>query len=1046
MYYSAIGLLAALILLIVNWDVFRDSRAYDKPAWIIYRRFLIAVFAYYVSDILWGILEYKKLSAALFVDTTVYFMTMAIGIYFWAEYTVAYLNEKSSFGRFLVYSGRITMALVLTATIVNIFTPVLFTVDSSSVYTALPIRYVFLAVQILFLIIISLHAITSMHRTGSGFRSENSRRFRILAAFGLIMAICLFIQLWFPYLPLYSIAYMLGTCLLHSFIANDEKEDYKIKLEEAEKISELKDRFYSLLDNMPGMAFTKDAETGKYLACNQAFVEYAHKRSPEEVVGLTDAQIFDPETAAQFVRADKIAHSLSKPYIFYEEVTDARGDPRQFQTTKLKYKDTSGRSCILGMCQDITDLVRIRHEQAMTKEAYESAVNTGLMYNHIAQTLARDYAEMYYVNTDTEEFTEYGRGEKNSTLSEVRHGWHFFTDCKAELSESVFPDDKEAFLTAVNRKNLMKSLSGKDTVVMTYRRMIRNKPVYVRMKISRMENDEKFIIIGFTDIDAEVREAMAKNEALSDALSSAEAANKSMTTFLTGMSQKIYAPINAIIGLDTLALKNNDLDAGTREYFEKIGDNAKHLLSIINDVLNMSSIETGREILRTNEFSLGALLEQVNAAAKAKCREKEIRFGYEVSDEADGTYFGDDLKIRAVLINIIFDDIGEAEEKGSISLAVRKMTEYEDQVTLQFCIQDKGRVIRKDQISNVFDAFAQDNTAVRSKLGSSGLGMTIAKRLIELMDGSVTVESDNDNGTVFTVTVTLRKGDSQKSGHSGEIDTSAVRILVVDDNIIEAEHAKTVLEEVGINADFCTSGKEALHKMEMRHAQRQPFNIVFMDWNMPGMNGMETAAEIIRLYGKESLVVAMTTYNWDDIREGAHSIGVYYYIEKPLFAANIIHDLEHIARRSKIPVFKEKNRARLEGRRVLLAEDVKINAEIMTATLEMENIKVDHAENGKIAVELFEKSTAGIYSAILMDVRMPEMDGLEAAKVIRALDREDAKRIPIIALTANSFDEDIKLSLQAGMNAHLSKPVEADHLIRILGELIYESESSLTGR
>ena len=205
MYYSAIGVLAILVLFIVNWDVMHKSKVYDKPAWIVYRRFLFAVVAYYVTDVLWGVLEYYKLSAALFIDTTVYFMAMAVGLYFWAEYTVAYLNEKSTFGRALVYSGRIMVGLILGMTVVNIFTPVLFTVDDKSAYEALPIRYIMLSCQILFLLIISFHSLSSMFRTG--FRSDKSKRFRILALFGIIMAVFLFIQghQMFPSLPLSQI-------------------------------------------------------------------------------------------------------------------------------------------------------------------------------------------------------------------------------------------------------------------------------------------------------------------------------------------------------------------------------------------------------------------------------------------------------------------------------------------------------------------------------------------------------------------------------------------------------------------------------------------------------------------------------------------------------------------------------------------------------------------------------------------------------------------------------------------------------------------------
>ncbi len=347
MYYSAIGLLAALVLCIVNWDILRDSQAYHKPAWNIYRRFLFAVLVYYVTDVLWGILEYRKLAAALFVDTTVYFMAVAFGISFWAQYTVAYLNEKSPFGRFLVNTGRAVVGLIVGMVIVNIFKPVLFTVDSSSVYTPLPVRHVVLVCQILFLLMIALYALTSMIR--AGFHSKKSVRYRIPASFCIIMAICLFAQLWFSYLPLYSIAYMLGTCLLHAFVANDEKEDYQSKLEEAEKIADLKDRFLALLDNMPGMAFTKDAETGKYLACNQAFADYAHKEKPEDVIGLKDADLFDAQTTAQFLEADRIALSLSKPYIYYEDVTDAEGPPVSFRPqssdTRIRRAEPVSSAC-----------------------------------------------------------------------------------------------------------------------------------------------------------------------------------------------------------------------------------------------------------------------------------------------------------------------------------------------------------------------------------------------------------------------------------------------------------------------------------------------------------------------------------------------------------------------------------------------------------------------------------------------------------------------------------------------------------------------------
>ena len=1043
MYYSAIGLLAILILFIVNWDILRHSRIYDKAAWNVYRRFLFAVLAYYVTDVLWGVLEDQKLAKALFVDTTIYFVTMAVGISFWAEYTVAYLDEKKRYGRFLIITGRVIAGLTAGLAIINIFTPVLFTVSKEAIYTALTARYIMLGGQILFLITISLHCLACMFRLG--VRSRRSVRYRILGAFGIIMALCLFAQLWFPLLPLYAIAYMLGTCLLHSFVVNDEKEDHRREMKEAEKIAELKDRFVSLLNNMPGMTFTKDAETGKYLACNQGFAEYAHKEAPEGVVGLTDEEIFDPETAAHFVKDDKIALSLSRPYVFYEDVPDAAGNPRQLQTTKLKYTDVAGRLCVLGMCQDITDLVQIQHEQAMTKEAYETAVSTGLMYTHIAQTLARDYTEMYYVNTNTEEFTEYRKGEEGGTLSEIRRGWHFFSDCKKELSEEVYEEDKDDFLQAMNRKKLMKTLGHKDTFVTTYRRMVRNKPVYVSMKVSRMENDEDYIIIGFTDVDAEMREAVAKSEALSNALSSAEAANRAKTTFLSGMSHEIRTPINAIIGLDSLALKKGNLDEDTRQYLEKIEDSAQHLRSIINDILDMSRIESGRAVLHKAGFFLSDMLDQVNTLIMSQCDEKGLQYECRMLNQVGDAYFGDEVKLKEVLLNILSNAVKFTKAPGNITMTVEKIREFAEQITLCFKIKDTGIGMDKEYLPRIFDAFSQEKSSTKSEYGSSGLGLAITKGIVEMMNGTISVESEKGVGTEFTVVLTLRRSEKKDANQNGEIDFGAMYVLVVDDNPIEAEHARTVLEEAGIRVDSCTSGQEALSRMEVQHGRQQPYNMVLMDWNMPGMSGPEASAEILKLYGNEATVVAMTAYHWDDIREEATQIGVKGFLGKPLFASNVLESLERIARRSNMAIFKEKKKARLEGRRILLAEDVELNAEILMDMMELENIKVDHAENGKMAVEMFEQSTAGIYSAILMDVRMPEMDGLEATKVIRALGREDAKRIPIIALTANAFDEDVQLSLQAGMNAHLNKPVEADHLIRILSELIYEAEESMPG-
>lgn len=524
-YYSAIGVLAALILIIENQDVLADTRKFfDKPVWTVYRRFLFTVLAYYITDILWGILESRKLAGLLFADTTVYFAVMAAGVLLWVQFSVAYLEEKSAFGRLLVYVSRIVAGLIAILAVVNIFIPVLFTVDSDCVYQALPMRYVQLVIQILLLLMISGFALSLMvsHPENSG------KRYLAMAIFGFVMALFLLIQLWFPYLPLYAIAYMLGTSLLHTIVINEEKAGYQRDLKEAQKIAELKRTISSLLDNMPGINYTKDAETGEYLACNQAFATYAHKDSPEGVIGLKPADIFDPVTSGRAAEEDRIALSMDGPYIFFEDVQDAAGNPRQLQTTKLKYIDASGRLCVLGMSQDVTDMVRIRRENATTKEAYEKARSTGIIHTHIAQALARGYTDLYYVNLDSEEFIRYHTDEKNGTLTEVQRGYHFFEECQTAIEQQVYPDDREAVQKALERKTLAAALERNRNFAITFRLGPEDRTSYVTVNASRMVDNDRYIVLGLSNADEQMKQRRAAERVREE--------------------QSAYARINALVG------------------------------------------------------------------------------------------------------------------------------------------------------------------------------------------------------------------------------------------------------------------------------------------------------------------------------------------------------------------------------------------------------------------------------------------------------------------------------------------------------------------
>ena len=541
-------------------------------------------------------------------------------------------------------------------------------------------------------------------------------------------------------------------------------------------------------------------------------------------------------------------------------------------------------------------------------------------------------------------------------------------------------------------------------------------------------------------IKRQLEERARMQQALTSALNEAKEASKAKTLFLSNMSHEIRTPMNAIIGLDNLALRDPSLSGQTRDYLKKIAGSAKHLLELINDILDMSRIESGRLVLRREEFSFSGMLEQINTMVTSQCRDKGLTYECRVLNHVDASYIGDDMRLKEVLINILSNAIKFTNAPGSVTLSVERTQTFEDQSTLRFRVKDTGIGMDKEFIPKIFEAFSQENSGSSNKFGSTGLGMAITKRIVEMMNGAIDVESEKGVGTEFTVTVTLKNCEPKADAHENAIDPQSLHVLVVDDDPVAVEHARMVLEEVGIRADVCLSGAEALRMMEVQHAKQAPYNLVLMDWNMPEMNGLQASEKIREQFKNESTVVVLTAYNWDDLQEEAHRVGVDSFLTKPLFASSVVEELERIARRSQISLTQEKQRAPLAGRRVLLAEDMEINAEIMIDILSMEEIEADHAENGKIAVELFQKSAPGYYAAILMDVRMPEMNGLEATAAIRALDRPDAKTIPIIALTANAFDEDVQRSMQAGMNAHLSKPVESERLFQTLGELIYAAE------
>ena len=660
--------------------------------------------------------------------------------------------------------------------------------------------------------------------------------------------------------------------------------------------------------------------------------------------------------------------------------------------------------------------------------------------------LASDYRCVYHVDLDRNDAVCY-RADPNDH-DQTPEGIHFpFHERFVWYAEhSVAEGYREGFLQFIEPERVREALANDPIIVYRYLAQREGKEYYEMIRMAGVRHAEDrddhtvhAVGLGLTIIDSEMRETMAKNQTLAEALDAAEQANKAKTAFLSNMSHEIRTPMNAIIGLDGLALRNESLPEETREYLEKIGGSARHLLGLINDILDMSRIESGRLVIRKEEFSFSGMLEQLNTMVMSQCGEKGLKYECRIIGGVSDSYIGDDMKLKQVLINILSNAIKFTDAPGYVTLTVERTATYDKQSTLRFAIKDTGIGMDQEFIPKLFDAFTQEDSSRNNKYGSTGLGMAITKNIVELMNGTISVQSEKGVGTEFTVVITLTNSDHQGTSTS-YVNPKDMRILIVDDEQIDAEHAKIVLDEVGIKADTCYSGKEALHLLAVQHTKHEPYNLVLLDWKMPEMDGLDVAREIRRRYDKETTVIILTAFNWDEIMDEALHIGVDSFLAKPLFASNVIDEFERIARKNNMSLTKEKKRADLKGRRILLAEDVMINAEIMKEIIRMREAEIDHAENGRIVLDMFTDSDVGYYDAILMDVRMPEMDGLEATAAIRALDRPDAKTVPIIAMTANAFDEDVQRSLQVGMNAHLSKPVDPERLYETLEELIWDAD------
>lgn len=656
--------------------------------------------------------------------------------------------------------------------------------------------------------------------------------------------------------------------------------------------------------------------------------------------------------------------------------------------------------------------------------------------------MASDYRSVYYVDLDKDEAICYRDDPRFSEAPALGASFPFLRDFTAFAYNHVAEPYREDYLAFIQPENIRAALATQQIIAYRFLELNDGKESYAMLRMAGVRHPEDrddhivhVIGVGFSDIDEDMRKSLTQQQALRDALDTAEQANRAKTAFLSNMSHEIRTPMNAIIGLNNIAMNDPTASDKVKEYLEKIGASARHLLGIINDILDMSRIESGRMVIKKEEFSFSKNLEQVNNMIGGQCRDKGIHYECRIIGKIDDYYIGDAMKLKQVMLNILGNAVKFTPEGGKVTFLIEEGHRFDDMATLHLTFKDTGIGMSKEYIPHIFEAFSQEVSSSTSKYGSTGLGMPITKSIVELMNGTIEVESEKGAGTTFTVTVTLEEsGRKDTLAADGDLNPHDMSVLVIDDDRIALEHAEVILGQIGISCETAESGWEGIDKVRLRHGRQEEYDLILVDWKMPELDGVETTRQIRQIVGNDTPIIILTSFNWDDVADEARAAGVDTFVAKPLFAGSVMDEFREAFRRKNEALAKKT--ADLKGRRILLAEDVQVNAEIMMMVLGMREMKVDHAENGQEAVNLFASHDAGYYSAILMDMRMPIMDGLEATKVIRAMEREDAKSIPIIALTANAFDEDVQRSMQAGLDAHLSKPVEPEILFGTLEKLI----------
>ena len=656
----------------------------------------------------------------------------------------------------------------------------------------------------------------------------------------------------------------------------------------------------------------------------------------------------------------------------------------------------------------------------------------------LVQALSRDFTLVCFVEPDTGMLVPV-RTDRQEQDNIFENKISLKESMDQYIEECVYEEDQEMLRHAVSIETLKEELSEKPVYSVNYRKQMNGQIVYFQMKAvsAGTEDGSRGIVLGFRSVDSDIRKEMEQNTLLETALSQANRASKAKSVFLSNMSHDIRTPMNAIVGFTNLAITNIDHKEQVAEYLRKIQTSGSHLLSLINDILDMSHIESGKINLEEKLCSLPEILHGLRNILQADIHAKQLELHIDTVDVVDEDIYCDKLRLNQVLLNLLSNAVKYTGAGGHVSMRITEKSGAPDgYANYEFSIKDSGIGMSQEFVEHIFEPFEREHNSTISKIQGTGLGMAITKNIVDMMNGSISVTSELGVGTEFTVSFTFRlHAEKRESPILPELKDC--KALVVDDDFNTCDSVSYMLGQLGLHAEWTLSGKEAVLRSHQAVMRNTNYSVYIVDWLLPDMNGVEVTRRIRKETGGNVPIIVLTAYDWSDIETEAMEAGVTAFCNKPLFLSELSSCLQSVLRpNSPEDDTVEKEISPRHTGRILLAEDVEMNQELAVELLQSAGFSVDVAENGQIAFDLVAKSEPGYYQAVLMDVQMPVMDGYEATKQIRKLENHKLASIPIIAMTANAFTEDREEALKIGMNGHIAKPIDVQVLFQTLDNVL----------